>query len=55
MGIYSLGGGLIGADIAMWPSAENASLVIPVTLGVIAGFVIGVLIVWYVRESEGTL
>ena len=55
LGIFSLAGGVIGADIAMWPSADGTSLIMPVIMGVIAGFVAGVLIVWYVRELEGVL
>jgi hypothetical protein len=52
IGIFALAGGLIGADIALWPWDEPISLPIPVTVGAIAGLVAGVLIVWVVRQVE---
>lgn len=55
MGIFSIAGGIIGADIAMWPVPDGTSLAMPITLGLIGGFIAGVLIVWYVRELEGVL
>jgi hypothetical protein len=55
MGIFSLAGGCIGADIALWPWNDVVSLTLPVTLGMIAGFITGVLVVWVVRELEGVV
>jgi hypothetical protein len=53
MAVFSLAGGIIGADVAWWPAGQANSLVLPVAFGLIAGFLIGVLVVWYVREVEG--
>jgi hypothetical protein len=53
IGIFSLAGGLIGADIALWPAGEATGLAVPVIIGVVAGFIAGVLIVWWVRETDG--
>jgi hypothetical protein len=52
IGIFALAGGLIGADIALYPWDQPISLLIPVTLGVILGFFTGVFIVWAVRQVE---
>ena len=53
VGLFSLAGGLIGAAVALWPVGDSSGLAIPVTIGTIAGFIAGVLIVWWVREVEG--
>lgn len=53
MGIFAVAGGLIGLDFALWPVGEASDLVVPVTVGVVAGFIAGALIVWWVRETEG--
>jgi hypothetical protein len=52
MAVFSLAGGLIGADIALWPWDVPVSLPVPTMAGVIAGLITGVLIVWVVRRSE---
>jgi hypothetical protein len=52
IGIFALAGGMIGADIALWPWDEPVSLPIPITVGLIAGFIAGVFIVWVVRQVE---
>ena len=52
VGIYTLAGGLIGADIALWPWDDPISLSNLTTLGATGGFIAGVLIVWVVREVE---
>jgi hypothetical protein len=52
MGIFALAGGLIGADIALWPWDEPVSLPIPVTIGSVIGFLAGVFTVWVVRQVE---
>jgi hypothetical protein len=52
IGIFALAGGLIGADIALYPWDQPISLLISVTLGVIIGFFTGVFIVWAVRQVE---
>jgi len=52
IGIFALAGGLIGADIALYPWDQPISLFISVTIGVIFGFFTGVFIVWAVRQVE---
>jgi len=52
IGIFTLAGGLIGADIALFPWDQPISLPIPVTLGTIVGFFTGVFIVWAIRQVE---
>jgi hypothetical protein len=52
IGIFALAGGLIGADIALFPWDEPMSLPIPVTIGLLVGFFTGVFIAWGVRRVE---
>jgi hypothetical protein len=53
MGIYALAGALIGLAIAIWPVGDTSAVATPLIIGALAGFVVGILIVWFVRESEG--
>jgi hypothetical protein len=52
IGVYGLAGGLIGADVALWPWDTPLSLPVPVTIGIITGLLVGVIIVWAVRHAE---
>lgn len=52
IGIYALAGGVIGADIALWPRDNPISLPVPTMVGLVSGLVAGVLIVWFVRQME---
>jgi len=52
IGVFTLAGGLFGADIALFPWDVPVALPLPVTLGSIVGFLAGVLIVWIVRQVE---
>jgi NhaP-type Na+/H+ or K+/H+ antiporter len=52
IGIFSLAGALVGADIALWPWEDPISLPIPTVVGLIVGFLSGVLIVWAIRRVE---
>jgi len=53
LGIYTLAGALVGLAMAMWPGGDTSALTAPLAIGTLAGFVVGILIVWFVRESEG--
>jgi len=52
MCLFTVSGGLIGADIAMWPAGDTTFLTLPVVLGLFCGFVSGVLVVWYIHDAE---
>jgi hypothetical protein len=52
IGVYGLAGGLIGADVALWPWDVPMSLPIAVSIGAIVGFLAGVFIVWAIRHAE---
>jgi hypothetical protein len=50
--IWALAGALIGADVALWPWDQPVSVPLPTGLGLVAGFLAGVFIVWAVRQVE---
>ena len=52
MSVFALAGAMIGVDFALWPWNESISMPIPVTIGLILGFLTGVFIVWAVRQVE---
>ena len=52
IGLFTLAGGIIGFDIGIWPWDDPMGLTLPVVIGVIAGFLVGVFIVWAVRQFE---
>ena len=49
---FTLAGGLIGGDIALWQPNEHVSFLIPVASGVLTGFLVGALIAWFVGQTE---
>ena len=50
--LFTLAGGLIGADIALWPWDEMISMKIPVITGLLTGLLVGSFIAWIVRQLE---
>ena len=52
IGVFTLAGALVGADIALFPWDDPISLPIPVTIGLIVGFLSGAFIVWTIRQVE---
>lgn len=52
IGIFALAGGLIGVDVALYPWDEPISFPLPTLLGLILGFITGLVIVWRVRQAE---
>ena len=50
--VFTLAGGLIGGDIALWPWDEHVSFVIPVASGLLTGGLAGTFIAWFVRQME---
>ena len=50
--VFSLAGGLIGGDIALWPWDEPISHTIPVVAGVLTGFLVGVFLAWFVGQMQ---
>ena len=50
--IYTLAGGLIGVDIALWPWDQPVSFQVPTAIGAVAGLLAGIIIVWVVRRAE---
>ena len=54
IGVFSLAGALIGADVALFPWDDPIRFPVPVTVGLILGFLTGLFIVWVVRQVEET-
>ena len=52
--IFTLAGGLIGGDIALWPWDEHVSFAIPVAGGLLTGGLAGAFIAWFVGQMGET-
>lgn len=52
IGVFTLAGGLIGGDVALWPWSQPMSFEIPVAVGLLSGFLAGAFIAWAIREVE---
>ena len=50
--VFTLAGTLIGGDIALWPWDEPISHTIPVIAGFLTGGLAGVIIAWFVRQTQ---
>jgi hypothetical protein len=50
--VFTLAGGLIGGDIALWPGDERVSFVIPVASGLLTGGLFGAFIAWFIRQMD---
>jgi hypothetical protein len=50
--VFTLAGGLIGVDIALWPWDTPISTTIPVIAGLLTGVLAGIFIAWFVRQLE---
>jgi len=53
MGVFALAGGLIGADVALFPWDNPISMPVPVAIGTVVGFLSGAIITWTIRQMEG--
>jgi hypothetical protein len=49
---FTVAGGLIGGDIALWPWDRQLSFVIPVVSGLLTGGLAGAFIAWFVRQMD---
>jgi len=50
--VFTLAGGLVGGDIALWPWDTKISMIIPVGAGLLTGTLSGVFIAWFLRQLE---
>lgn len=50
--VFTLAGGLIGADIAFWPWDSQILVLLPIGAGLVTGALSGVFIAWFLRQLE---
>ncbi len=50
--VFTLAGGFIGGDIALWEWDSQVSPMIPVTAGLLTGVLGGSFIAWFVQQME---
>jgi hypothetical protein len=50
--VFTLAGGLIGGDIALWPWDTTISTAIPIVSGLLTGMFAGVFTAWFLRQLE---
>jgi len=53
IGVFGLAGGLIGADVALYPWDNPVSLPMSITIGTVVGLLSGAFITWTIRQMEG--
>lgn len=51
--VFTLAGGLIGGDLAMWPWDGHVSIVTSVATGLLTGGLAGAFIAWFLGQMEG--